>query len=163
MAHKGHRKTDIMDWNAQPTILNYISLAATFEKRRLNQHKQDQRESLGRTKDGGCTKRHSTETPNLAPYCAPIFQLSVAQTCREVYQSWIRYKWPPTEGNLPENHRTMEWLLDARNPVKVDWRAENIREEFVGVALTRWRGVGASGGGGKNKRGGVLSEHETPE
>ncbi|KAJ7811860.1 hypothetical protein B0H13DRAFT_2145757 [Mycena leptocephala] len=105
---------------------------------------------------------HSTETPHLAPYCAPILQLSVAQTCREVYQSWIRYKWPRTEGNLPENHRTMEWLLDARNPVKVDWRAENIREEFVGVALTRWRGVGASGGGGK-KRGGVLSKHETLE
>jgi hypothetical protein len=30
----------------------------------------------------------------------------------------------------------MEWLLDALNPVKVDWRAENIREEFVGVACS---------------------------
>ncbi|KAJ7890423.1 hypothetical protein B0H13DRAFT_2277045 [Mycena leptocephala] len=115
----------------------YLQRGDTVEhgKMRENQHKQDQRESLGRTKDGGCTKR-----PHLAPYCAPIFQLSVAQTCREVYQSWITYKLPRTEGNLPENHRTMEWLLDARNPVKVDWRAENIREEFVGVAYSgRWR------------------------
>ncbi|KAJ7893977.1 hypothetical protein B0H13DRAFT_2036946 [Mycena leptocephala] len=151
MAHKGHRKTDIMDWNAQPSILSYISLAATFEKRRL----------------------HSTETPHLAPYCAPISNFRLHRHAGEVYQSWIRYKWPRTEGNLPENHSTMERLLNARNPVKVDWHAENIREEFVGVvqcgrwryasSLTCWRGGGASGGGGKNKRGGVLSKHETPE